>query len=59
MRITAPETAFPKIGKANSGRRRATKVLSKSVNTATDPSPNLSPARGEALKPPFPCREGG
>jgi hypothetical protein len=24
-----------------------------------NPSPNLSPTRREALKPPFPCREGG
>jgi len=23
-----------------------------------NPSPNLSPKRREALKPPFPCREG-
>jgi hypothetical protein len=24
-----------------------------------NPSPNLSPTGGEALKTPFPCREGG
>ncbi|KHG42004.1 hypothetical protein OA07_07870 [Aphanizomenon flos-aquae 2012/KM1/D3] len=29
------------------------------MNVWTDPSPNLSPARGEALKPPFPCRGRG
>jgi hypothetical protein len=31
----------------------------KVFNVETDPSPNLSPGRGEALKTPFPCREGG
>jgi len=31
----------------------------KVFNVETDPSPNLSPTRGEALKTPFPCREGG
>jgi DNA polymerase III psi subunit len=31
----------------------------KVFNVETDLSPNLSPTRGEALKTPFPCREGG
>jgi hypothetical protein len=29
------------------------------VNDSKNPSPNLSPKRREALKPPFPSREGG
>jgi hypothetical protein len=34
-------------------------VFEKFLMCKQTPSPNLSPGRGEALKPPFPCREGG